>query len=127
MTASAASAYERNAGKRTPSDIGIPVETLALIVIAALAWLWLDSIKVREAAVAAARAACASEGLMLLDDTVSISGLKPARNDDGEIRLQRSYDFEFSDTGNNRRNGSVVLLGRRVVLLNVGVRDYVEP
>ncbi len=64
---------------------------------------------------------------MLLDDTVSISGIRPARNDDGQIRLQRSYDFEFSDTGNNRRKGSVVLLGRRVVLLNVGVRDYVEP
>jgi len=103
------------------------IEAVALIAVAAVAWLWLDSIKVREAAVAAARSACASEGLMLLDDTVSINGLKPARNDDGEIRLQRSYDFEFSDTGNNRRKGSVVLLGRRVVLFNVGVRDYVEP
>lgn len=101
------------------------IEAVALIAVAASAWLWLDSIKVREAAVAAARSACASEGLMLLDDTVSISGLKPARNDEGQIRLQRSYDFEFSDTGNNRRRGSVVLLGRRVVLFNVGVRDYV--
>lgn len=60
---------------------------------------------------------------MLLDDTVSISGLKPARNEDGHIRLQRSYEFEFSDTGNNRRKGSVVLLGQRVVLFNVGVRE----
>lgn len=97
-------------------------EAVALIVVAAIAWLWLDSIKVREVAVAAARSACASEGLMLLDDTVSISGLKPARNEDGHIRLQRSYEFEFSDTGDNRRRGSVVLLGRRVMLFNVGVR-----
>lgn len=102
------------------------IEAIGLVAVAALAWLWLDSIKVREAAVAAARSACASEGLMLLDDTVSISGLKPARNDDGHIRLQRSYEFEFSDTGNNRRKGSVVLLGRRVVLFNVGVREYVQ-
>lgn len=97
-------------------------EAVALVVVAAIAWLWLDSIKVREVAVAAARSACASEGLMLLDDTVSISGLKPARNEDGHIRLQRSYEFEFSDTGDNRRRGSVVLLGRRVMLFNVGVR-----
>lgn len=102
------------------------IEALSLIVVAASAWLWLDSIKVREAAVAAARSACASEGLMLLDDTVSIIGLKPARNDEGHIALQRSYAFEFSDTGNNRRQGSVVLLGRRVVLFNVGVSDYVQ-
>jgi hypothetical protein len=104
----------------------IPVEALGLLLLAAVAWLWLDSIKVREAAVAAARSACASEGLMLLDDTVSISGLKPARNDEGHVRLQRSYDFEFSDTGNNRRKGSVVLLGRRVVLFNIGVTEHVQ-
>jgi hypothetical protein len=88
--------------------------------------LWLDSIKVREAAVAAAREACLAEGLMLLDDTVAITGVKPARNAEGRIRLQRSYDFEFSDTGDNRRKGSVVLLGRRVVLFNVGSRNSIQ-
>ena len=96
---------------------------MGLVVCAALAWLWLDSIKVREAAVAAAREACAVEGLMLLDDTVAIAGLKPVRDTDGRIRLQRSYEFEFSDTGDNRRKGSVVLLGRRVILFNVGLRS----
>lgn len=72
---------------------------------------------------AAAREACAAEGLMLLDDTVSITGVKPARDEEGRIRLQRSYEFEFSDTGNNRRKGSVVMLARRVVLFNVGLRS----
>jgi hypothetical protein len=81
---------------------------------------------VREAAIAAARAACVAEGLMLLDDTVAITGVKPARNAEGRIRLQRSYDFEFSDTGDNRRKGSVVLLGRRVVLFNVGSRNSIQ-
>jgi hypothetical protein len=93
------------------------------VVIAAVAWLWLDSIKVREAAVAAARQACLSEGLMLLDDTVAIAGIKPVRNREGRIRLQRNYEFEFSDTGDNRRKGSVVLVGRRVAVLNVGSTD----
>ena len=88
--------------------------------------MWLDSIKVREAAVAAAREACVAEGLMLLDDTVAITGVKPVRNAEGHIRLQRSYDFEFSDTGDNRRKGSVVLLGRRVVLFNVGSRNSIQ-
>ena len=95
-------------------------EIIGIIILGALAWLWFDSLRAREAAVRAARAACAAEGLMLLDDTVAIANLKPARDDDGRFILQRAYDFEFSDTGNNRLQGSVVLRGHRVILLNVG-------
>jgi len=89
-------------------------------VLAAIAWLWLDSLKAREAAVRAAREVCVAEGLMFLDDTVAIASLKPVRNDEGQVTLQRAYDFEFSDTGDNRLKGSVVMRGHRVVLLNVG-------
>lgn len=97
---------------------------IALVIAACLGgWLWLDSLKTREAAVSAAREACRVEGLLLLDDTVAIASVKLARGDDGRIRLQRAYMFEYSDTGNNRLPGSVVLLGRRVVLFNVGLRD----
>ena len=102
------------------------LEIVLLFACAALVWLWLDSLKVREAAVAAAREACALEGLLLLDDTVSITALKLARNDDGHIQIQRAYAFEFSDTGNNRRDGSVVLLGRRVLVFNIGSRDQLH-
>jgi len=96
------------------------MELLGILVLAALAWLWFDSLKAREAAVRAAREVCAAEGLMFLDDTVAIASLKPVRDDGGRITLQRAYDFEFSDTGNNRLKGSVVMRGHRVVLLNVG-------
>ena len=102
-------------------------ETLVIAMVAAVAWLWLDSLKAREAAVAAAREACAVEGLMLLDDTVSISMVRPARDENGHMKLKRAYEFEFSDTGDNRRTGSVVLLGRRVVLFNVGSREPALP
>ena len=98
-------------------------EIAALIAIGALVWLWLDSLKAREAAVRAARAACAAETVMLLDDTVAISSVKTARDDDGRLRLQRAYVFEYTDSGDNRLPGSVVLLGHRVVILNVGLRD----
>jgi hypothetical protein len=99
----------------------VPVlEIITILVFGAIAALWLDSIKVREAAVHAAKVACAVEGLQLLDDTVAIASLKPARDDKGHLRLQRAYDFEYSDTGDNRLKGSVVMLGRRVLILNVG-------
>ena len=97
-------------------------EILSIVILALAAWLWLDSLKAREVAVRTARAACLADGLMLLDDTVAISNLKPVRDDDGRVRLQRAYNFEYSDTGNNRLQGSIVLLGHRVTLLNVGLR-----
>lgn len=95
------------------------IEISFLILFAALGWLWWDSMRAREAAVAAARAACDAEGLLFLDDTVGIAAIRPARNADGRLLLQRAYDFEFSDTGDNRVKGSVVMLGRRVLLLNL--------
>ncbi len=98
------------------------LELIGLVVLAGGVWLWFDSLRARDIGIAAARTTCESEGLQLLDDTVSISGLKPARNEDGQLLLRRVYTFEYSDTGDNRRSGSVILLGHRVVLLNVGTR-----
>jgi len=97
-------------------------DVFSLVVLGGLAWLWFDSFKAREAGIKAARFACESENLQLLDDTVAIASLRPVRNDDGHVVLRRVYKFEFSDTGNNRRNGSIVLLGCRVVVVNIGLR-----
>ncbi len=98
------------------------LEVFGILVLGGIAWLWFDSLKAREAAIRAAREVCAAEGLQLLDYTVAISGLRPARDERGSLTLQRTYDFEFSDTGNNRLKGSVVMQGHRVVVLNVGLR-----
>ncbi len=97
-------------------------EVLSILLLAGIAWLWFDSLKAREAAVHAAREICAAEGLQLLDDTVAISGLKPVRDEGGRLTLQRAYHFEYSDTGDNRLKGSVVMQGHRMVLFNVGLR-----
>jgi hypothetical protein len=98
------------------------LEVLSILSLAAIVWLWLDSLKAREAAIRAAREVCSAEGLQLLDFTVAIAGLKLARDGHGRLALQRSYQFEYSDTGNNRLKGSVVMLGHRMVLFNVGLR-----
>lgn len=98
------------------------LEVASLALLGTLGWFWLDSLRARDAAVAAARRACELEGLQFLDDTVSLAGLKLERDDDNVVRFRRVYNFEYSDTGDNRRRGSVVMLGRRVVLLNVGLR-----
>ncbi|HRD33707.1 MAG TPA: DUF3301 domain-containing protein [Rhodocyclaceae bacterium] len=94
-------------------------ELFVLILLCLLAWFWLDSIKVRELGVKAARESCLREGVQLLDDTVAFRSLRPARDDNGQVLLQRVYDFEYSGSGNDRYRGSVMLLGREVVMLDV--------
>jgi hypothetical protein len=97
-------------------------ETVSILLLAALAWLWFDSVKARDIAVEAARRACAAAGVQFLDDTVAIAGLKPARDDDGRFVLRRAYAFEYSATGDDRRPGSIVLLGQEVIFVNTGPR-----
>jgi hypothetical protein len=86
-------------------------EGIAILVIAAGAFLWLDSLRVRERAVRAGKSACERYNLQLLDDTVSFTRLRLARDGEGQVRLARTYTFEFSDTGNNRRRGAIMMLG----------------
>lgn len=105
-------------------------ELISILILAALAWLWFDSVKVREIAVRAARQACQARGSQFLDETVAIAKLETARDDDGRLLLRRTYHFEYSDTGDNRRPGSVVMLGQQVAALDIGlclVRDADHP
>jgi hypothetical protein len=86
-------------------------EGAAIVLIAGGIFLWLDSLRARERAVAAGRAACQRYSLQFLDDTVSFARLRLRRDEDGQLRIARTYTFEFSDTGNNRRHGAIVMLG----------------
>lgn len=94
------------------------LDILGLLLIAALAWLWLDSLKAREIAVAEARTACQAEGLLLLDDTVAIQRFGFGR-DDGALCIRRVYGFEYSDSGNDRWAGNLVMLGSRVLVVSL--------
>jgi hypothetical protein len=89
-------------------------EGAAIVLIAAGLLLWADSLKARERAVRAGRSACERYQLQFLDDTVSFARMRLGRNHDGELRIARTYTFEFSDTGNNRRQGAIVMLGGEV-------------
>lgn len=97
------------------------LELSTLLILAALVWLWFDSMRARERALALGKRACARDGLMFLDETVECVGLGFARDEYGRLALRRTYGFEFSDTGNNRRSGSIVMLGGEVESL------YTEP
>jgi len=89
------------------------VELLFLTACAALAAFWFDSMRAREAALDSARRATEAADCQLLDATVSLESLRPAREGGGMLRLRRVYGFEFSDDGQRRLRGRVTLLGSR--------------
>lgn len=96
------------------------LELAALGAAAAVAWFLWDSLKAREAANAAIRPACRAAGFLFLDDTVALERMRPGRDEDGRLHVGRVYRFDYSDTGDNRRRGSVALLGARVLRVDLG-------
>ena len=85
---------------------------LTLIVLLLLHW-W-QSLKVKEIALKAASRHCQELDLQLLDQSVYLRGIWLKRDDNGKIRIWRSYLFEFTATGEDRARGRIVLLGVRV-------------
>jgi hypothetical protein len=89
-------------------------EIAALALIAAAIFLWADSLRARERAVRAGRAECERYAVQFLDDTVSFAKMRLARDEAGRVKIARTYTFEFTETGNNRRQGAIVMLGREL-------------
>ena len=94
-------------------------EGAAIILIAAGALMWADSLRARERAVQAGRSACERYRVQFLDDTVSFARMRLGRDDEGQLRIARTYTFEFTETGNNRRQGAIVMLGHELVDLQL--------
>ncbi len=89
-------------------------DLLLILLLAALVGFWLDSLRTLETARKAGKRACQSAGVQFLDDTVSATALALGRNTQGQLAIRRTYRFEFSDTGDNRLEGRLILLGARV-------------
>src|SRR5204863_4327096 len=87
-----------------PTSIVRMGELLGLLAAGVGVWFVADALRAREAAIRIAREACRERGLQLLDDTVHGARLRVARDVQGVARLRRSFVFEFSDDGFNRRS-----------------------
>ena len=96
--------------------IGLP-EIGSLLLLALAGWLVWDTLRARENANAAMRAACEARGFLFLDDTVALQSVRPVRDQDGRVRLRRLYAFQYSDTGHNRRDGTITLVANSVAAL----------
>lgn len=98
-----------------------------LLLLAGIgAWLW-HTHGLRERALAAVRQHCAKTDVALLDDNVALRsfGLHPDAR--GRQRMARIYDFEFTVTGEQRYNGSIVMFGRHVARIELGAHPFPAP
>ena len=84
-----------------------------VIVAAAVLWFWQDSLAARESANAAAKDACRRLSLQFLDGTVAFARMALVR-EAGWLKLRRTYVFDYTATSIERRQGFVLLTGRRV-------------
>jgi hypothetical protein len=84
------------------------------LLLAAGGWFWYDSMRALERARQAGRQHCGHMGVVLLDDTVVLTRLRPARDAAGRWTLHREYQFEFTGDGRSRHGGEITLIGGRV-------------
>ena len=87
---------------------------LFLLLLTAFGWFWFDSLRALEVARNAGKRACNNANVQFLDDTVASIALALVRNMSGRRLLRRTYRFEFSDTGDTRLEGQVILLGDQI-------------
>ena len=87
---------------------------VCLVVLVALVWFWLNSILVLEIARNAGKQACLKADVQFLDDTVASIGFSIVRNQSGRRVFGRTYRFEFTETGNTRIEGRVIMIGDMV-------------
>lgn len=89
-------------------------EMTLVAVAAAIAWFWYSSLRAREHAAQAAAEACRRQDLQFLDDTVALQRLAVTRDHYGHVALRRTYRFEYSEVGNDRQQGFIIMIGARV-------------
>lgn len=97
-------------------------ELAILLFMAVALLLWYQSRTVQEIAVAYCRRRCEAAGVQFLDDIAPVWRVRFVRDAGGVLRLRRVYTFDYSTPDGERRHGSVVMLGRTPVSLQLEER-----
>jgi hypothetical protein len=97
--------------------------TLSLLIwltlFAGIFSFWWQSDVVKHLALGKANTYCERLGLQLLDHTMVIRSILPARSASGSLCLRRRYRFEFTSTGEERYRGTLTMTGRLIDSIEV--------
>lgn len=93
-------------------------DLLIIAIPALLISLWWTSSRAHELAIKHARLACRQRQLQFLDQTAALSKIRLIRNAAGVHCFQRNYGFEFTDQGEFRDSGSVIMQGHQLTQIH---------
>ena len=94
---------------------------LLLVFVAVYSW-WRNAF-IREQALISAKKHCESLNLQLLEDSVAGAEWRPIWQH-GQVKIKRSYKFEFSSSGIARYQGKISYLGTQKVKIWLSPHDF---
>lgn len=89
-----------------------------ILLIAALVAVWQVMLRARERALAICTRECQRHGLQLLDQTVTLTAMRPVWQR-GRFHWERRYHFEFTLDGEDRQPGTLSMQGIIPVFINL--------
>lgn len=92
---------------------------IILILLSIATWFWFDTLQCQEIAKAICKQQCKQLELQLLDDTIALVRVRLKRNNYGRLKVQRTYLFEFFDGGNKRQQGTIIMRGTTLEILEM--------
>lgn len=97
---------------------------LLTMILVAIGFAWWSAARgAAERAEEVGRDACRAAGVQWLDQTVHANGMRLHRGANGWLGFERSFRFEYSEGGNDRHVGRLVLRGRQLVSFSGPLRE----
>jgi hypothetical protein len=90
-----------------------------LLFLVVLFGFWFTSLRAREAALSLVQKTLNESGLQLLDGSIYLRKIWPARKPGGAVGLLRFYHFEYTANGADRYRGLIVMLANQMEYLQI--------
>lgn len=95
------------------------IDLLLIMLLLLVGYVWSEGLKASEIAFRFAKTHCQKMEVQLLDEYVALNGFWPKRDETGKLKAWRSYQFEFTSTGNERYHGKLIMLGKKVTSIQL--------
>ncbi len=86
-----------------------------ILILSLIIWAWWLDRGIKQKAYLYAKKYCDTSDVQLLDDNIYLSNLKLKRNHMNKWCIQRTFKMEFTSTGEYRYEGSMEVLGSKVM------------
>ena len=98
-------------------------EVIITLIFGVSGLFFLEATRVRELAISAVKRASEKDDFQLLDQAVHVQRLSLSRNDAGRWGIWRQYRFDYSYDGVERRQGHVIMIGKKLQAMVVSERS----